>query len=211
MGVPVQSGLRERKKKQTRATLVAAALDLVDRQGYERTTVEQIADAAEVSPRTVAHYFPSKDLMLLSLLDTFTEAVNVELADIPLDTPPLHALLKANVTMLDKAARGEGTMTAARVGVLLRIVNLAKSLQLGTRRLRSTATADVLARRIGTTTADPTVALIAAVWASVTSTAWQSMTVNETLDQTAVEDLPDFMSRTLQETFNDLVDLTVEL
>jgi len=211
MGVPLQSGLRERKKQQTRTTLVAAALDLVDRQGYERTTVEQIAEAAEVSPRTVAHYFPSKDLMLLSLLDTFTDAVNDELATVPLDTPPLHALLTANITMLDKAARGEGTMTAARVGVLLRIVNLARSLQLSTIRLRSTATADVLARRIGTAPDDPTVALIAAVWASVTATAWQSMSMNETLDQTAVEDLPDFMSRTLTETFNDLVDLTVDL
>jgi hypothetical protein len=49
------------------------------------------------------------------------------------------------------------------------------------------------------------------VWASVTATAWQSMSMNETLDQTAVEDLPDFMSRSLTETFNDLVDLTVDL
>jgi hypothetical protein len=102
-------------------------------------------------------------------------------------------------------------MTAARVGVLLRIVNLARSLQLSTIRLRSTATADVLARRIGTAPDDPTVALIAAVWASVTATAWQSMSMSETLDQTAVEDLPDFMSRSLTETFNDLVDLTVDL
>lgn len=211
MGVPLQSGLRERKKQQTRATLVAAALDLVDRQGYERTTIEQIAEAAEVSPRTVAHYFPSKDLMLLSLLDTFTDAVNDELAAVPLDTPPLHALLTANITMLDKAARGEGAMTAARVGVLLRIVNLARSLQLSTTRKRSTATADALARRIDTTPDDPTVALIAAVWASVTATAWQSMSMNETLDKTAVDDLPDFMSRTLRETFNDLVDLTMDL
>ncbi|MCV7226022.1 TetR/AcrR family transcriptional regulator [Mycolicibacterium komossense] len=211
MGVPVQSGLRERKKQRTRATLVAAALDLVDRQGYQRTTIEQIAGAAEVSPRTVAHYFPSKDMMLLSLLDTFTDAVNDELAHIPLETPPLHALLTANITMLDKAARGEGTMTAARVGTLLRIVNLARSLQLGTIRLRSTATAEVLARRIGTTPDDPAVALMAAVWAAVTSTAWQSMGMNETLDQTAVEDLPDFMSRTLTETFDDLVELTAVL
>jgi AcrR family transcriptional regulator len=211
MGGPVPAGLRERKKQQTRATLVAAALDLVDRQGYERTTVEQIADAAEVSPRTVAHYFPSKDLMLLSLLDTFTDAVNEELAGIPLHTPPLHALLTANITMLDKAARGEGTMTAARVGTLLRIVNLARSLQLGTIRVRSSATADVVADRIGTSRDDPTVALTAAVWASVTSTAWQSMRMGEMLDRTAVEDLPDFMSRTLRETFNDLVDLTADL
>ncbi len=211
MGVPVPTGLRERKKQQTRATLVAVALDLVDRQGYDRTTVEQIADAAEVSPRTVAHYFPSKDLMLLSLLDTFTEAVNDELADIPLDTPPLTALLTANVRMLTKAARGEGPMTATRVGSLLRVVNMARSLQISTTRVRSTATAEVLASRIGTTPDDPAVTLISAVWASVTSTAWQSMRMNETLDRTAVEDLPDFMRRTLTETFDDLVDLTTGL
>jgi AcrR family transcriptional regulator len=211
MGGSVQPGLRERKKQQTRATLVAVALDLVDRQGYERTTVEQIADAAEVSPRTVAHYFPTKDLLLLSLLDTFTDAVNDELADIPLETPPLQALLAANLKMLDKAALSKVAMTPPRIATSLRIVNTARSLQLATIKVRTSATAEALARRMGTTPDDPTVTLIGAVWAAVTSTAWQSLHMDETLGRIAVEDLPHFMSRKLSETFADLAAQTADL
>ncbi|MFC5946574.1 TetR/AcrR family transcriptional regulator, partial [Micromonospora harpali] len=47
-----QPGLRERKKQKTRLALIDAALDLFLRQGYEATTVDQIAAAVEISPRT---------------------------------------------------------------------------------------------------------------------------------------------------------------
>jgi AcrR family transcriptional regulator len=211
MGGSGNPGLRERKKQQTRATLVAVALDLVDRQGYERTTVEQIAEAAEVSPRTVAHYFPTKDLLLLSLLDTYTDAVNDELAAIPLETPPLPALLAANLNLLDKAGRGTGSMTAPRIASSLRIVNAARSLQIAMTRVRAAATAEALARRIGSTPDDPAVTLIGAVWAAVTSTAWQSLQMDETLDRIAVDDLPHFMSTKLAGTCRELATLTADL
>ena len=70
MGEEVErQGLRERKKQATRAKLIDAAASLVDEQGYENTTVQQIANAVDVSPRTVAHYFPTKDRMLLAQVD----------------------------------------------------------------------------------------------------------------------------------------------
>ena len=55
------AGLRERKKERTRQTLADAAAELFDRQGFQDTTIKQIADAAEVSPRTVSAYFPVKE------------------------------------------------------------------------------------------------------------------------------------------------------
>ena len=53
-------GLRQRKKQQTRDTLVECAVDLFERQGYDATTIEEIAAAANVSPRTFFRYFDSK-------------------------------------------------------------------------------------------------------------------------------------------------------
>jgi AcrR family transcriptional regulator len=63
--------LRERKKARTRASLREHALRLFRLQGYQATTVEQIAAAAEVSPSTFFRYFPTKeDLVLQDDMDT---------------------------------------------------------------------------------------------------------------------------------------------
>jgi len=59
-------GLRERKKIKTRQAIRRAAFRLIDKNGYAATTVEQIADAAEVSPSTFFRYFPSKESLLLA-------------------------------------------------------------------------------------------------------------------------------------------------
>jgi AcrR family transcriptional regulator len=57
--------LRERKKAKTRAAIQAAALQLFERQGYHATTVDQIADMAEVSQSTFFRYFPTKEDVVL--------------------------------------------------------------------------------------------------------------------------------------------------
>jgi AcrR family transcriptional regulator len=55
------TGLRERKKQKTKAAIQRAALRLFKRQGYEETTVEQIAAAAEISESTFFNYFKEKE------------------------------------------------------------------------------------------------------------------------------------------------------
>jgi AcrR family transcriptional regulator len=63
-GGPV-AGLRERKRARTRASLREHALRLFREKGYQATTVEQIAAAAEVSPSTFFRYFPTKEDLVL--------------------------------------------------------------------------------------------------------------------------------------------------
>ncbi len=68
-----QPGLRERKKARTRASIREHALRLFQEQGYAATRVEQIAEAAEVSPATFYRYFPTKeDVVLQDDLDLLT-------------------------------------------------------------------------------------------------------------------------------------------
>jgi AcrR family transcriptional regulator len=59
-------GLRERKKAKTRASIQTHALRLFQEQGYSATTVDQIAEAAEISQSTFFRYFPSKEAVVLA-------------------------------------------------------------------------------------------------------------------------------------------------
>ena len=61
--------LRERKRQRTRAALIAAAIELFERDGYEETTVAKIAAAADIGIRTFFGYFASKEELLFPRAD----------------------------------------------------------------------------------------------------------------------------------------------
>jgi AcrR family transcriptional regulator len=89
-------GLRERKKAKTRAAIREQALRLFREQGYQATTVEQIAAAAEISPATFFRYFPTKeDVVLQDDVDVLTMAA---FDAQPPDLSPVAAVRAAAVT-----------------------------------------------------------------------------------------------------------------
>jgi AcrR family transcriptional regulator len=85
-------GLRERKKLQTREALTRAALELFVERGYDETTLAQIAESAGVSTRTIFAYFPGKEDILFSPVQTALDALAQALAERPAGTDTLAAL-----------------------------------------------------------------------------------------------------------------------
>jgi AcrR family transcriptional regulator len=84
------AGLRERKKEHMRTTIQKEALRLFSEQGYEQTTVEQIAEAATISPATVYRYFKSKEDLVVT--DEYDPIVIQSLMDRPADEPLIDSV-----------------------------------------------------------------------------------------------------------------------
>lgn len=92
---PAAPTRRDRKKQQTRAALMAAALRLVDERGLEHVTVEDISEAADVSPRTFFNYFATKDDALLGGPLPHGPSMHDRLLAVPADVPLVPAILQA--------------------------------------------------------------------------------------------------------------------
>ena len=86
-------GLRERKKIKTRQAIRREAFRLIEENGYGATTVEQIAEAAEVSPSTFFRYFPSKESLLLA--DDLDPLILEALKEQPGELSPAQAFRRA--------------------------------------------------------------------------------------------------------------------
>ena len=91
-------GLRERKKLKTRRAIRAAAFNRFAAQGYEGTTVDQIAADADVSPSTFFRYFPTKEDLIIS--DDYDPIMEAELRSRPPEESILESLLQAMIQPL---------------------------------------------------------------------------------------------------------------
>ncbi|HYI35014.1 MAG TPA: TetR/AcrR family transcriptional regulator [Thermoleophilaceae bacterium] len=94
-------GLRERKKERTRQTLADVAAELFDRQGFQDTTIKQIADAADVSPRTVSAYFPCKEELVFCDHGDMFDQLEQRLDDRPAGTKTVETLRAWLMEMLE--------------------------------------------------------------------------------------------------------------
>jgi AcrR family transcriptional regulator len=165
-------GLRERKKQRTRATLIDAAVELCERQGFERTTVDQIAAIADVSPRTFSRYFATKDAIALALIDDAIDLAAVELARQPTDIGHFEALRRCYVTMYNNTKFAPpGALSADRMMCTVRIIMTSPTLRQAALEYRPHAVNVELAKRLGVDLENRRLKLLAAVWASIIMTA----------------------------------------
>ena len=117
-------GRRDRKKHELRARLLGEAQRLFVTQGYWRTTVEQIADAADVTPATFFNYFPSKNHALNELAGELFETLKVRLDAQRAASGPLAARLASFASEAASVVRN----AHERLGsLLLRAVRAAAS------------------------------------------------------------------------------------
>jgi AcrR family transcriptional regulator len=110
-------GLRERKKARTREALLDAAMDLFSRQGFDGATVEEIADACEVSPRTFFRYFPTKEDVLFADGEARRARLLTIIAERPATEAPFVALCEAMRTLADDY-RDDRTALVARFQIV---------------------------------------------------------------------------------------------
>ena len=121
-------GLREHKKRQTRQRIAEVGLNLFLANGYEATTLDEIAVAAGISRRTFFYYFRSKDEILLAQLDGYVDALKLSIIEnasayaLPVDAA-CDALLRfashfqsSQAIAVAKLMRGNAALRAHRPG-----------------------------------------------------------------------------------------------
>ncbi|MCX5423293.1 TetR/AcrR family transcriptional regulator [Streptomyces sp. NBC_00078] len=112
-------GLRERKKIKTREAIRAAAYGLIKEQGYDATTVERIAERAEVSPSTVFRYFPAKEDIVLT--DEHDPLMAEELRARPAGEPWMDSVRHVMHLAIDANDREDPEVTRMRAHLAVQI------------------------------------------------------------------------------------------
>ncbi len=124
-------GMREKKAQQSRERIISESMALFARNGYDPTTMEAIAEASDVSPRTLYRYFPSQDLIVLASFTSNTAKFSEVFALRVKEMSPERALAEAIFAVLaveDEAPKhallvrsiiGQSPVTRARLWALL--------------------------------------------------------------------------------------------
>ncbi|MFG2696931.1 TetR family transcriptional regulator [Kitasatospora sp. NPDC048407] len=187
--VEAPMSLRERKKLKTRQTLRREAFRLFAEQGWEATTVDQIAAAAEVSPATFFRYFPTKEDIVLN--DEYDPVMAAAIRARPADEPFLTSAREVLVGLVRRIAEQEREELYARMRLTASVPSL-RLRMLNAAGQPRTMMLDLLTERAGLDT--PTLELritAAAVAAALTETSlyWA--------DHEGRDDLADLLDRAL--------------
>jgi AcrR family transcriptional regulator len=103
------TGLRERKKRETRARIADAALRLFGERGFDHTTVAEVAAAADVSVKTVFNYFPAKEDLFFDRADEVEQRWVDAVTDRTPSEPPLAGLRRRALARFSDHPSGPST------------------------------------------------------------------------------------------------------
>jgi AcrR family transcriptional regulator len=116
--------LRERKKRLAQATIEEAALRLFQQKGYERTSIQDIADVVMMSPRTFFRYFASKEDVLLEPMRAIqSEGLRFLQHAAPTESP--HAALRATIEYLARLHQQQRASFLTLYHVVMQVPSLA--------------------------------------------------------------------------------------
>lgn len=112
-------GLRERKKQKTRSAIQREAMRLFQEQGYDATTVEQIAEAAEISQSTFFRYFPTKEDVVL--LDDYDPVIAQMITERPAGEPAVTSVRLAMLEAMRVVFAEDQELVRDRISFMLSV------------------------------------------------------------------------------------------
>jgi AcrR family transcriptional regulator len=150
--------------------LIDATLDLCIRCGYETTTLEQIAAAAEITPQKFMRHFATKDAALMAAIEVVLHAVAAALRDV--DASPEQALLVAHTEVLVAITEGRGCITLDRMLAIGELFTANASLRKQASVSRKRILTIALAERMGVAAENRRVRRAVTTWSAVAASAY---------------------------------------
>src|SRR5690348_16847705 len=139
-------GLRERKKQKTRWAIQEHALRLFAQQGYDATTVEQIAEAAEISPSTFFRYFKTKEDVVVE--DRYDDLMLAAIEATPPEVGPFETLRRAMVDGMREIDAAEQQQILLRMKLTFSVPQL-RARSIGNLMTAADTFSPPIARRLG--------------------------------------------------------------
>jgi AcrR family transcriptional regulator len=159
-------------ERDRRDQLIDATLNLCVTCGYEATTVEQIAAAAEVTPLDFGCYFATKDAAVMAVVDDLLQANATALHHVDVAESPEQALLVAATEVLIAIIDGRGVITRDRMIAIAEIVTAQPNLRRQASSARKRILTRALADRMGVTEEDRRVRQAVTKWSAVAASTY---------------------------------------
>jgi AcrR family transcriptional regulator len=181
------ASLKVRKQRVVRDALSVAAEELFLARGFDNVTVEEIAQAAGVSRRTFFRYYESKEDVMVERSDRLGELLLAELAERPINEPPLLAIRNALVPAVEASL--DDRELVRYVIRLLRETSILRRAIMERRNRLEERIAALMARRLGVDSSDNTPILLAFVTRALHDTIFNAWYDHETDDIAGLVDV----------------------